>query len=100
MAQGGGEPGQVVLVVGADDHAIFEEQLVIGEAVAQVAGGEAVAQQEAVELGLVLRAAEPLQEGLERILFFFKAAESGEFTFAWKDDDGSEYTAKSKLTVG
>ncbi len=32
--------------------------------------------------------------------FFFKAAESGEFTFAWKDDDGSEYTAKSKLTVG
>lgn len=32
--------------------------------------------------------------------FFFKAAESGEFIFAWKDDDGSEYTAKSKLTVG
>ena len=32
--------------------------------------------------------------------FFFKAAESGEFTFTWKDDDGSEYTAKNKLTVG
>lgn len=32
--------------------------------------------------------------------FFFKAAESGEFTFTWKDDDGSEYAAKSKLTVG
>jgi sulfur-oxidizing protein SoxZ len=32
--------------------------------------------------------------------FFFKATESGEFTFTWKDDDGSEYTAKNKLTVG
>ena len=32
--------------------------------------------------------------------FFFKATESGEFTFVWKDDDGSEYTAKNKLTVG
>jgi sulfur-oxidizing protein SoxZ len=31
--------------------------------------------------------------------FFFKAEESGEFTFTWKDDDGSEYTAKNKLTV-
>lgn len=31
--------------------------------------------------------------------FFFKAQESGEFTFTWKDDDGSVYTAKSKLTV-
>lgn len=31
--------------------------------------------------------------------FFFKAQESGEFTFAWKDDDGSEYVAKNKLTV-
>lgn len=32
--------------------------------------------------------------------FFYKAAETGEFTFTWKDDDGSEYTAKNKLTVG
>ena len=32
--------------------------------------------------------------------FFFKATESGEFTFTWKDDNGSEYTAKNKLTVG
>jgi sulfur-oxidizing protein SoxZ len=32
--------------------------------------------------------------------FFFKAAESGEFTFTWKDDDGSEYVTKSKLAVG
>lgn len=32
--------------------------------------------------------------------FFFKATESGEFTFAWKDDDGSEYTSKNKLAVG
>lgn len=31
--------------------------------------------------------------------FFFKAAESGEFTFTWKDDDGSEYVSKNKLTV-
>jgi sulfur-oxidizing protein SoxZ len=31
--------------------------------------------------------------------FFYKAAESGEFVLTWKDDDGSEYTAKSKLTV-
>jgi sulfur-oxidizing protein SoxZ len=31
--------------------------------------------------------------------FFFKAEESGEFTFTWKDDDGSEYTTKNKLTV-
>jgi sulfur-oxidizing protein SoxZ len=31
--------------------------------------------------------------------FFFKATESGEFTFTWKDDDGSEYVAKNKLTV-
>jgi sulfur-oxidizing protein SoxZ len=31
--------------------------------------------------------------------FFFKAAESGEFTFTWLDDDGSEYTSKNKLTV-
>lgn len=31
--------------------------------------------------------------------FFYKAAESGEFTFAWKDDDGSVYEAKAKLTV-
>ncbi len=32
--------------------------------------------------------------------FFYKASESGEFTFAWKDDDGSVYESKSKLTVG
>jgi sulfur-oxidizing protein SoxZ len=32
--------------------------------------------------------------------FFYKAVESGEFTFVWKDDDGSEYSATSKLTVG
>ena len=32
--------------------------------------------------------------------FFFKATESGEFTFTWKDDDGSEYMSKNKLTVG
>lgn len=32
--------------------------------------------------------------------FFFKAKESGEFKFTWKDDNGSEYTAAAKLTVG
>ena len=32
--------------------------------------------------------------------FFYKAAETGEFTFTWKDDDGSEYSTKNKLTVG
>jgi len=31
--------------------------------------------------------------------FFYKVAEAGEFTFAWKDDDGSEYNAKNKITV-
>jgi sulfur-oxidizing protein SoxZ len=31
--------------------------------------------------------------------FFYRAAESGEFTFFWKDDDGSEYVTKNKLTV-
>lgn len=31
--------------------------------------------------------------------FFFKAQDSGEFSFSWKDDNGSEYTAKAKLTV-
>ena len=31
--------------------------------------------------------------------FFYKAVESGEFTFTWKDDDGSDYVAKNKLTV-
>ncbi len=31
--------------------------------------------------------------------FFYKAATSGEFTFTWKDDDGSEYVSKNKLTV-
>jgi sulfur-oxidizing protein SoxZ len=32
--------------------------------------------------------------------FFFKATESGEFKFAWKDDNGSEYTSTSKIAVG
>lgn len=31
--------------------------------------------------------------------FFFKATESGEFKFTWKDDDGSTYESASKLTV-
>jgi sulfur-oxidizing protein SoxZ len=31
--------------------------------------------------------------------FFFKAAESGEFKFSWKDDDGSVYEHVAKLTV-
>lgn len=31
--------------------------------------------------------------------FFFKATESGEFTFSWKDDDGSTYTSKNKIDV-
>jgi sulfur-oxidizing protein SoxZ len=31
--------------------------------------------------------------------FFYKAAETGEFTFTWKDDDGSDYVSKQKLTV-
>ena len=31
--------------------------------------------------------------------FFYKAAQSGEFEFKWKDDDGSEYTSTNKLTV-
>lgn len=32
--------------------------------------------------------------------FFYKAKESGEFVFTWKDDDGSTYETKNKLTVG
>ena len=32
--------------------------------------------------------------------FFYKAVESGEFTFSWKDDDGSEYSSTSKIAVG
>ena len=32
--------------------------------------------------------------------FFFKATESGEFTFTWKDDGGSEQKATAKLAVG
>ena len=32
--------------------------------------------------------------------FDVKVEKSGEFTFTWKDDDGSEYTSKNKLTVG
>lgn len=31
--------------------------------------------------------------------FFYKASQSGEFKFAWKDDDGSEYSSTNKLTV-
>jgi sulfur-oxidizing protein SoxZ len=31
--------------------------------------------------------------------FFFKARETGEFTFTWKDDDGSVYTTKNALAV-
>ena len=31
--------------------------------------------------------------------FFFKAKESGEFKFAWNDDNGSKYTSSAKLTV-
>lgn len=31
--------------------------------------------------------------------FFYKATESGDLTFTWKDDDGSDYTATNKLTV-
>ncbi|MCX7307752.1 MAG: thiosulfate oxidation carrier complex protein SoxZ [Afipia sp.] len=31
--------------------------------------------------------------------FFYKAKETGDFTFVWKDDDGSEYKATNKLTV-
>lgn len=31
--------------------------------------------------------------------FFFKATETGEFKFTWKDDDGSTYESTSKLTV-
>ena len=30
---------------------------------------------------------------------FFRASESGEFAFSWKDDDGSVYESKAKLTV-
>lgn len=32
--------------------------------------------------------------------FFYRAVESGEFRFAWKDDDGSEYTTTARLAVG
>lgn len=32
--------------------------------------------------------------------FFYKASESGEFTFSWKDDNGQTYTDKKKMTVG
>ena len=31
--------------------------------------------------------------------FFYRAVESGEFSFAWTDDDGTVTTAASKLTV-
>ena len=32
--------------------------------------------------------------------FFYKAKEAGEFKFTWKDDNGSDYSATAKLTVG
>jgi sulfur-oxidizing protein SoxZ len=32
--------------------------------------------------------------------FFFRATESGEFKFAWTDDDGTEYSSTSRLAVG
>lgn len=31
--------------------------------------------------------------------FFYKAAETGEFKFTWKDDNGQNYTTTAKLTV-
>lgn len=31
--------------------------------------------------------------------FFYKAQKSGSFAFKWKDDDGTEYAAESKLAV-
>ncbi|MBX9757451.1 MAG: thiosulfate oxidation carrier complex protein SoxZ [Beijerinckiaceae bacterium] len=32
--------------------------------------------------------------------FFYRASESGEFRFTWKDDDGSEYTTTARMAVG
>jgi sulfur-oxidizing protein SoxZ len=32
--------------------------------------------------------------------FYFRAAESGEFQFTWKDDNGAEFTSTARLTVG
>ncbi|MBY0362457.1 MAG: thiosulfate oxidation carrier complex protein SoxZ [Phreatobacter sp.] len=31
--------------------------------------------------------------------FFFKPSENGELKMVWKDDDGAEYTATSRITV-
>jgi sulfur-oxidizing protein SoxZ len=31
--------------------------------------------------------------------FFYKAQETGEFSFVWKDDDGAEYKTTAKLAV-
>ena len=31
--------------------------------------------------------------------FFYKATESGEFTFSWKEDGGAVFQSKNKLTV-
>ncbi|MGE3246590.1 MAG: thiosulfate oxidation carrier complex protein SoxZ [Beijerinckiaceae bacterium] len=31
--------------------------------------------------------------------FFYRASQSGEFTFSWKDDNGQTYTATKKITV-
>ena len=33
------------------------------------------------------------------VQFSVRAEESGEFEFAWTDDDGSVYSAKKKMTV-
>ena len=32
--------------------------------------------------------------------FFYKAPESGEFTFTWKDDDGSDLRPSKRSTIG
>lgn len=32
--------------------------------------------------------------------FFFKVEKAGEFTFTWKDDDGSTYENKQKIAIG
>lgn len=32
--------------------------------------------------------------------FFFKVAKAGEFTFTWKDDNGSTYENKQKIALG
>lgn len=32
--------------------------------------------------------------------FMYRAKETGEFTFSWKDDNGETYSTKKKMTVG